>query len=102
MQELMWQAAPVQAALAAAEKRMRHLREVAFAAHFRYQPQLYRGQITLYANATHTGRHQVKWAALTDAGIQIEIIPGTHDTLFRAAHISALAAPLRRHLQESG
>ncbi len=90
------------AALAAAEKRMRHLRQVAFAARFRYQPQIYPGQITLYANAAHTGRHQVKWAALTDAGIQIEIIPGTHDTLFRAAHISALAAPLRRHLQESG
>ncbi|GAB4152428.1 MAG: hypothetical protein Fur0021_17200 [Candidatus Promineifilaceae bacterium] len=90
------------AALAAAEKRMRHLRQVAFAARFRYQPQIYAGQITLYANAAHTGRHQVKWAALTDAGIQIEIIPGTHDTLFRAAHISALAAPLHRHLQESG
>ena len=84
-----------------AARRMRHLRDVAFAARFRYQPRAYGGKITLYANAMHTGRHQVKWAALTDAGIEIEIIPGNHETLFLPEHMGALAEPLCRHLRDS-
>ena len=72
-----------------------------FEARLRYQPSLYPGRITLFSNSKHTGAHQVKWAMLTEVGMEIEIIPGNHRSIFSQPGVTELAERLSLHLEEA-
>ena len=72
-----------------------------YEARLRYQPQIYSGRITLFSNAKHTGAHQVKWALLTEVGMEIEVIPGDHRSIFRQPGIAELTNRLSLHLEQA-
>ncbi|MEA3337591.1 MAG: AMP-binding protein [Chloroflexota bacterium] len=69
-----------------------------FVARLRYQPKVYPGPIALFSNSLHPGAHQIKWAMLTDVGMEIEVIPGNHSTIFQQPNVSELARRLEMHL----
>ncbi|MFN2169781.1 MAG: thioesterase domain-containing protein, partial [Anaerolineae bacterium] len=82
--------------------RIRAMLDAHLEARLRYQPQVYPGPITLFSNSEHTGPHQVKWALLTDVGMEIEVIPGNHRSIFRQPHVKELAARLDLSLALAG
>ena len=60
------------------------------------------GPNVTFSNSQHTGVHQVKWALLTTVGMEIEVIPGNHASIFRQPNIKELAARLDMHLALAG
>ncbi|MCB0204804.1 MAG: SDR family NAD(P)-dependent oxidoreductase [Anaerolineae bacterium] len=84
-----------------AARRIQAMLTAHYEARLRYQPQIYSGRITLFSNAKHTGAHQVKWALLTEVGMEIEVIPGDHRSIFRQPGIAELANRLSLHLEQA-
>jgi amino acid adenylation domain-containing protein len=70
-----------------------------------YRGGSYGGKVTLFrtaATATYFSEdHTMGWEELADGGVQVEDVPGTHNTMVRTPHVKTLASRLSTHLREA-
>lgn len=69
-----------------------------------YHPQPYTGEITLFrakkqglSNFTHT----LGWDTLAEEGVQVTVVPGTHESMLQEPNVQIVAAKLRALLDQS-
>jgi amino acid adenylation domain-containing protein len=72
-----------------------------FRAEARYRPRVYPGRVTLFRPSdagirASDGGPEFGWAGFASEGVQVEEIPGNHDTLLREPHVAVLAQKLTR------
>lgn len=75
-------------------------------AHFRalqvYQPQLYAGKVVLFQARTQSflpaADPVAGWRRLAAGGVEVHIVPGSHEGMFKAPHVRVLAGKLRECL----
>lgn len=67
----------------------------------RYHPGTFTGPAVLFRAASGGKDVESAWRHLVPRSLQIENVPGTHETMMDGEHIDALAAALRRRLVEA-
>jgi thioesterase domain-containing protein len=70
-----------------------------------YEPQKYKGKITLIMTADQRSQEQripiKSWGPLAGGGLTIDVLPGDHYTLLRHPNVRAAAAKLEAFLDMS-
>jgi amino acid adenylation domain-containing protein len=70
-----------------------------------YRGGSYGGKLTLFRTAAtcayFSEDHTMGWGELADGGVQVEDVPGTHNTMVRTPHVETLASRLSAHLREA-
>jgi acyl-CoA synthetase (AMP-forming)/AMP-acid ligase II/thioesterase domain-containing protein len=69
-----------------------------------YVPQIYPGRITLFLCSESPERSfydsRLGWSEMAAEGLEVHVVPGNHETLFREPHVRALAQKLLVCLQK--
>jgi aspartate racemase len=70
-----------------------------------FQPKTYRGRVAVF-RVSKQPRNRVSdpklgWGQLAKGGVDIRVIPGTHETLLREPHVRVLASELRQFICQS-
>ncbi|MHB0935802.1 MAG: AMP-binding protein [Armatimonadota bacterium] len=66
-----------------------------------YRPGPYAGGMTLFRTMENKRQDDLGWSALIEGPVDIRSVPGTHDTMFNAHNIQALAAEFRACLRRA-
>ena len=70
-----------------------------------YTPQMYPGQITLLLSSEAPERsfydRRLGWSDMAADGLDVQVVPGSHDTLFAEPHVKILAEKLRVCIQKA-
>ena len=60
-----------------------------------YVPQVYQGRITLFLSREAPDRtgydRRLGWHDMAAAGLEVHVVPGSHETLFAEPHVRVLA-----------
>ena len=70
-----------------------------------YTPQMYPGQITLLLSSEAPERsfydRRLGWSDMAADGLDVQVVPGSHDTLFAEPHVKILAEKLKVCIQKA-
>jgi thioesterase domain-containing protein len=70
-----------------------------------YTPQVYRGRIFLFLTSEAPDRtfydRRLGWNEMAAEGLEVHVVPGSHDTLFGEPHVRLLSEKLRGCLQKT-
>ena len=77
-----------------------------FRAESQYRPPVYPGQLTLFrpveaGTAERDGGHAFGWTDFATGGVEIQEVPGNHDTLTKEPNVSVVAAKLKACVSNS-
>src|SRR5262249_34152635 len=80
----------------------RALCEANYQATMDYRPQLYAGKVTLFRARSQPlfGRHgaDLGWGKIAAGGLEIRVVPGTHDSILKEPHVKVLAQEFKAAL----
>jgi thioesterase domain-containing protein len=69
-----------------------------------YVPQVYPGRIILFLSSEAPERafydRRLGWSDMTTEGLEVHVVPGSHETLFGEPHVRVLAQKLQGCLQK--
>jgi len=89
--------------MSAYPKDYRHFAQVHFEALLHYAPLPYQGKLTLFRTrqqAVLKWNPEVIWRMFATSGVDVKIIPGTHETILQPPFVDALAQTLSKCLEQ--